>query len=476
MKKKRVLIILGVRVVIVVAGVIIIGNAQRSAAQASTANTQFGRVTRATLLQTVDSSGSASPLNSLSVGFGTAGTVTKVNVTVGDKVKAGDVLAELDTRDLQLQIAQQEQAFLSQQAAYSLTVQPDPNAVKSAQIALDNAAAAYKLAQQKYAVNSTDQVALSCDNLDSAKQAYDDAVTAYNAYISNWRVIVNGTYQVSPQKANLDRAKAAYDQALTNCDLAKSSVNDNNVKSAWVQVQQAKQSLDQLINPSERTLAAAKLQLDQAQTALDQARNQLDDARIVAPFDGMVTQVNVVVGGAGSASTTIGLSDLSQYHVDVLVDETEISQVKVGQKAELTFDALPDVKATGTVMRINPAGTISQGVVNYSVRVDLDPLQAALRVDMTSNVRIIIDTHTNVLAVPGGAVRSDTKTGGYYVNVVDASGGAQRVDVTTGFTDGDLTEVSGNLQQGQQVFISEPPTRQQQGGFGLFGGIGRAVR
>jgi len=105
-------------------------------------------------------------------------------------------------------------------------------------------------------------------------------------------------------------------------------------------------------------------------------------------------------------------------------------------------------------------------VVNYLVNVDLDPTTSTLRLDMSSNVRIILDTHASVLAVPGGAVRSDAQ--GYYVNVLDTSGNAQRVDVTTGYTDGDLTEVSGNLQPGERVYISAPPTRQQ-GGFNLFG-------
>jgi RND family efflux transporter MFP subunit len=348
-----------------------------------------------------------------------------------------------------------------------MTVNPDPAEVTSAQLALSNASAAYRLAQQKYAVNSTDQVMLSCNNLDSAKMTYDDAVSAYNNYLSNWRVQVTGAHEVSPQKAQLDRAKAAYDVALANCDLAKTSVNDSSVKSAYSQWVQAKTNLDSLLNPSELTLATAQAQLDQARLSLEEARQELENARIVAPLDGMVTAVDAVVGGSGN-SATIELTDASQYHVDVLVDETEISQVKVGQPAEITFDALPDAQVTGAVNRIDPAGTVSNGVVNYKVRVDLDPTEAALRTDMTANVRVVIDTHANVLAVPGGAIRQDTQ-GGYYVNVDDASGEAQRVDVTTGFTDGDLTEVAGDLQAGQTVYISEPTTQQQQPGLNLFG-------
>lgn len=470
MKKRRKWIIVGAIVVVIVAAVVIITNNQRNAAEAAAlASVQLGRVTRATLLSTVDSSGSVSPESNASLSFAASGTVAKVNVQPGDHVKQGDVLAELDTSDLQLQAAQAEQAYLIQQASYSMTIQPDPSAITSAQISLSNASASYKLAQQKYTVNSTDQVMISCNDVDNAKQSYDDALTAYNAYISNWRVIVDGSYQNSSQKSRLDRAKTAYDQAVTTCDQAKSSVNDSNVKSAYASLLQAQTNLDNLLHPSDQTVASARTQLDQARTAYDQAQQDLANARLLAPFDGVVTQVNATVGGPSGSSGVIQLADVSHYHVDVLVDETEIGQVKLGQKVQITYDALPKVNSTGVVKRIAPAGTISQGVVNYLVRVDLDSADATLRIDMSANVRVIIDTHANVLAVPGGAVRSDTQ--GYYVNVVDTNGNSQRVDVTTGYTDGDLTEVSGNLQAGERVYLSEPPATNnaRPGGGGLFG-------
>jgi RND family efflux transporter MFP subunit len=223
------------------------------------------------------------------------------------------------------------------------------------------------------------------------------------------------------------------------------------------------------VNPSERTLTTAKVQLEQAKLDLEEAKQQIEEAKIIAPFDGIVTAVNPVVGGPGSGSTTISLADISQYHVDVLIDETEISQLKTSQKAEITFDALTNVTVTGAIARIDPAGTVSNGVVNYTVRINLDPTEAALRTDMTANAHVILDTHSNVLAVPGGAIRQDST--GYYVNVVGTEGTAERVDVTTGYTDGDLTEVAGNLQAGQQVYISEPTATQQQPsrGMNLFG-------
>jgi HlyD family secretion protein len=469
MRRKRTWIIVGIVVVLIAGGVILITNNQRSAAEAAArANVQLGRVTRATLLSTVDSSGSVTPESKVTLSFGTSGPVSKVNVQAGDQVKKGDVLAELDTSSLQLQIAQQQQSFLSQQAAYSMTVQPDPDAVKGAQLALNNAAESYRLAQQKYAVNQSAQVLIACNNLDNVKQSYDDAVTAYNNYISNWRVQVNGTADISPQKARLDSAKAAYDQALANCNLTESNVSDNtSVLSAFAQLQQAKANLDNLVSPSANTIALAKIQLDQARMSLEQAQRQLEKAKIVAPFDGVVTAVSAVVGADGGSATIVE-ADNASLNVGVLVDETQIGQVKPGQAVQVTFDGLLGTTITGTVGNIYPAGTVSQGVVNYFVNVDLQPTTATLKLDMSANTRIILDTHANVLAVPGAAVRTDAN--GYYVNVVDQSGNPTRVDVATGYTDGDLTEVSGNLQPGERVYLSEPPSIQQQNrGPNLFG-------
>src|SRR5512136_457075 len=457
MNNKRIFIPIGV-VALACAGVAFFST--RSQATITTTETQLGKVTQATLSSVVESSGSVTPKAENDLSFGVSGTVSKVNVKVGDKVKKGEVLAELDTTDLELALAKAEQAYLSQQATYSETINPNPDDVAAAKLAVSNAAAAYKLAQQKYAVNSTDSVMLSCNNLDNLKKTYDDAQTAYDAYVSNWRVQVNGSAELSPQKSQLDRAKSAYEQAVINCNLAKNSVNDTGIKSAYASLVQAKANLEDLKNPSERTVLSAKVQLDQAKVDLEDAQQAIEDAKIVAPFDGLVTAVDPIVGGPGSGSTTISLADISQYHVDVLIDETEISQLKVDQKVENTFDALSNVTVTGAIARINPAGTVSNGVVNYTVRINLDPTEAALRTNMTANARVILDTHSNVLAVPGGAIRQDST--GYYVNVVGTDGTAQRVDVTTGYTDGALTEVARNLQAGQQVYISEPTTTTQQ--------------
>jgi HlyD family secretion protein len=220
-----------------------------------------------------------------------------------------------------------------------------------------------------------------------------------------------------------------------------------------------------LISPRSETQIQAAAALEQARLSVEQAKRNLADATITAPFDGVITAVNIIAGGS-SGSSAIQLADISQLHVDVLVDETEIANVKVGQEAQVTLDALSGITLTGKVDNIDPTGTVSSGVVNYSVRVNLDPSEAPLKLDMTANASLIGEKAENVLAVPTKAIRSGramnrstpqssetvTNTASSMVMVLQ-DGQPRPVPVTVGMTSGDLTEVSGDLQAGDEVLI-----------------------
>jgi HlyD family secretion protein len=463
--KKRTWIMVGIGVLVVVVVIGAMNSRGMASAQATLSSSQIAQVTRTTMSLAVESSGSIAANDNAALAFGTSGTVAEVNVEVGSPVKQGDVLAKLDAAKLELQVARAEQAYLLQQATYSKTVQADPEAVAAAQAALNNAQNAYQIALHKSGLSS-DQITVSCANLDDARQAYDDAVTVYNNYISNWRVQVNGTSEVSPQKARLESAKAAYEVAQANCTLARQGVNDSGVKSAWAQVQQAQANLTNLTSPRSEKRDVARAQLEQARLSWEQAKLSLTDAILVAPFDGIVTSVNIKVGGPSGNGSAIELADVRQYHVNVLVDETEISQVQVDQPAQITLDALSGITLTGKVAAIDPAGQVVQGVVNFNVRIDLDPTTAPIKLDMTTNTRIIGESHANVWAVPISAVRS-APDGSKFVIVVDQPGAQRNVTVTTGLTQGKFTEVSGDLQEGEQVLIN-PATRPT--GLNPFGG------
>jgi HlyD family secretion protein len=463
--KKRTWIIVGLVVILACGAIGAALNRSRASAQSAALVGQTAPVTRTTVALAVESSGSIAANDDVALAFGASGTVAAVNVEVGNPVRQGDVLAKLDTARLELQIARAEQAYLLQQAIYSKTVQVNPETVIAAQAALDNANNVYRIALHKSGL-SGDQITVSCANIDNAKKAYDDAVTAYNNYLLNWRVQVNGTAEVSPQKARLNGAKAAYDVAQASCALAQRGVNDSAVKSAWAQVQQAQASLTNLTSPRDEKLAIARAQLEQARLAWEQAKLALVDAAIVAPFDGIITHVNIKVGGSSGPGAAIELADVRQYHVDVLIDETEIAQVKPDQAAQITLDALAGITLTGKVAAIDPAGRVIQGVVNFNVRIDLDPVKPPIKLDMTTNTRIIGASHADVLAVPINAIQS-AADGTQFVIVLDQQRAQRTVTVKTGLTQGKLTEVSGDLHEGDQVLINATA---RPAGFGPFGG------
>jgi len=366
-------------------------------------------------------------------------------------------LAKLDTAALELQLQQDEQALIVQQATYSQTLTPDPATVTSTQAALTSAQAAYAAAVQQNN-SSSQQVTVNCANYAQAKNMLIRAQTAYDRLANdhqakNYLSADWGPYQAVVKA--LSDAQSAYDVAQASCNLAKGNINNAPVTSAQSQVAQSKANLDNLLSPSDATIMAAKARLEQAQLNLQQTCLQLADAEIVAPFDGIVTKVNGSLGAAGSG-VSIDLADTSQYHINVLVDETEITKVRPGQTTEMTLDGLPDVTLMGKVARIDPSGVLVQGVINYNVQIDLGPSTAPLRLYMTTNARIIQATHPGVLTVPLAAVHTDP-AGGPYVEVVDRTGeqtSSHRVNVTLGLTEGTQVEVTGDLKDGDRVSMT----------------------
>lgn len=500
MKKKRILILIGV-VVIIAAGGVYFATRQPSAQTGVSqllANAQTVKVTRTNLMTSVDSSGSVIPATKLQLSFGAAGTVADVNVQVGDRVKQGAVLASLDPTDLQTKVTQAEQSYLIQQLTYSATLQPDPSQVLIARTSYANAVAAYNAAQKDYG-NLADKTTVQCSPLTTAKAALDRAQIAYDRVANDHQaknyLVPGGKFY--PLVQTLSDAQSAYDLAASNCDVTKTNLNDSAVRSAQAQVQSAKANLDNLLAPRAEKQIQSAAQLEQSRLSLVQARQTLANATLVAPFDGVVTVINITAGGASGSGAAIELADMSQLHVDVLVDETQIAAVKPGQKTQLTLDALPGITLTGQVTGIDPAGTISQGVVNYNVHVNLDPTDVPVRLDMTANAMIIAETRQNVLAVPNAAIQTggfggnrQGGTGGFTGQggqaVTNTPGGANvqsgqavtntqggqggqrvrgpfvlvlrngqpvQVQVTVGLATADLTEVSGDLQEGDQVVI-----------------------
>jgi RND family efflux transporter MFP subunit len=205
----------------------------------------------------------------------------------------------------------------------------------------------------------------------------------------------------------------------------------------------------------------------------------LDHARLLAPFDGTITEVDVKTGDlVSSGDAAFRIDDLASTYIDLQISEVDLPSLEVGQPAMLEFDAVADKEYTGQVTEIGMIGAVSQGVVNYPVTVRIDDADESIRPGMTASVTIVVDQVDDALLVPNKAIR--TSSGQRTVTVL-FEGQQINVPVTVGLVGDSLSEVTGDqLREGDTVVINgstssstaSSNTQFRNAAGGGFGGLG----
>ena len=441
-------------------------------------------VSRGSLQATISAAGTIAAHAQVTLQFQNSGQVKTVNVKVGDKVKAGQVLASLDTADLETAVASAQAGLDSAQAKLEVTRKgPLASQIKAAEASLASAQAASRAALAK-AAHLGDQVTIEQNNLDNAATRLNDAQNTYSNLFEYPRsanprgaFVPPAGLEWSSQKAALDNAQIDYQVAVADYNLAVANVNDSSVQQAAAQVASAQASLDNLKNtPAPEDVQTAELAVQQAQAALDQAGLNIEKSQIVAPFDGVVADLAIQPGQMASASTQLVLVDLSQLEAQVNVSEMDLPSIKVGQPAQATFDALPNQTFAAGVVEVAYVGTVTQGVVNYPVTIALDQRDTVasssanpqIRPGMTANVSIVVQQRDNILLVPNRAVKTSGKQ---KIVTVLKDGKQTQVNLTLGMSGDTQSEVTSGLNEGDLVVI-QTTTTTTQGRPGGFGGPG----
>jgi HlyD family secretion protein len=208
------------------------------------------------------------------------------------------------------------------------------------------------------------------------------------------------------------------------------------------------------LDVAERSRAVAEQQFTEAAANLDFASTQLGYSRITAPIAGIVasvaTQEGETVAASLAAPTFVTLVDLARLEVWAYVDETDIGRIQKGQSARFTVDTYPDHEFEGRVTAVYPQAEIRDNVVNYVTVVTFDPPRGrTLRPEMTTTVRIAIETRDEVLAVPRRAVRREQGR-----TFVLTPAGEKRW-VTVGSRDETDCEIVDGLREGDKVLLGE---------------------
>jgi HlyD family secretion protein len=236
--------------------------------------------------------------------------------------------------------------------------------------------------------------------------------------------------------------------------------NRYDVQAALAALNQAQANYNlKAAGPTAADIAVAQAAVDQAQAQLKQAEINLSGAVLTSPYAGVVAALGANRGEqVGPGTAVVTLVDTSRIRVDVVVDETDVAEVQPGQPATLTLDALPGRRIAGQVAVVAPAGTVQNGVVSYTVQVQLDPSHTTgIRSGMTATAAIVTARKEDVVLLPSRALR--TQGQGRTVEVLEADGQTTTTrQVQVGMASDQMTEIVGGLQPGDRVILPATTT------------------
>ncbi len=333
------------------------------------------------------------------IGARATGTIEKMLVRVGDVVTQGQLVARIDSREIQSQVAEARAKLQTDEAALQRVRQVDPLLIDEAraELALSRAQAEYLRNNSRRIQTLAAEGVVSQDELENALQQAE----------------VEARRQASRQAA-LQRQQREFEQNLRQAELA---------------VQATKANLDAL-------------------------SVRLSYTSIHSPIDGVVSQVTAqegetIVAGLQVANL-ITVLDTSRLEMWIYVDETDIGQVQTGQLAEFRVDAYPDKVFRGTIQTVYPEPEIRENIVYYKALVAVPKAVASwLRPEMTTQVQIVVAEKDKVLRLPNAALK--WVDGRQVVYLVKPDGQVREVLPKLGLTGLLESEVLEGLKQGEKV-------------------------
>jgi HlyD family secretion protein len=363
-------------------------------------------VSRGSLIVSVSGNGTIAVSEEIDISFDKAGKVSKIYVSEGDTVVAGQILAllvPLDEGQLELAVAQAEAA----------------------------------LAQAEY-------------NLDKAENPYTD------------EEIEDAEQDVEDAEDRLDLADDMLRYVLQHGGEWEVLQWQMEVLNAEIQLEMAEDKLDDMLNErDEDQIYVLKKQVAAAEKALEEASDALATQTLVAPFTGMVTTVYIDDGKilpppSVSQLPIIQLSDPTSMEFVISLDEIDIPGIIIGDRAIVTVDAFPGTVIEGKVIAITPLPVVEAGLVSYDVKIAFNvPQDMDIRIGMSATADIVKKDRQNVLLIPNGAINTDNE-GNHIVRLVVSTTDGFEVEerlIAIGITDGLQTEVLSGLEEGDVIAL-----------------------
>jgi HlyD family secretion protein len=395
-KKRRKRIIYGI-VIIAVVLLAVVGLIAATSGGTKIDPSKLAKVERGDLAKSVVATGKVTPITKVEVKSKASGIVKKLLVEAGDKVKKGQLLAQLDKDEIQAQVAQSEAE-------------------------LQAADASFKASEADYERAKVDAEGPDVPLL---KRAYERAEG----------MAKEGVVSASA----LDDAQKNYEMAL----------NKQNVAKAQLIVLKAK------VAQAQATVAQDRAHLKQLEEQLSYTDIESPIDGVVLSRDvEMGDAVSSILVLGSSATLVMTLGDTSEVYVKGKVDESDIGKVYLGQPARIKVESFKDKTFLGKVTRISPMGVEKDNVTTFEVRVSINNPGGELKAEMTANAEIILEEHKNVLQIPEGAILYDKdKKASVEIPDPKAKDGKRKLAVNIGISNGAKTELLGGLKEGDQVVL-----------------------
>jgi macrolide-specific efflux system membrane fusion protein len=390
----------------VVVAVVVIGPASASEAPQATVTAQRGVVQK-----TVSADGSLEPGNEADVNFDAAGTVKRIYVKEGTKVHKGQLLARLDAGDADAQLNQAEAQLNAAEA--SLT---------------------------------------SAEAIEVGSSSSSDSSSGSNQPAGSQS---SGTSKES-KAASVASAEADVESAQLSADDARRAVSDLELRAPMDGVVAS-------LSGSVGQQVSGQASSSSSGTGSSGSGSGSDSSSSSAASSGSGSDSSS--SGSGDTTAFITIANLDTLTVSVSFSEADITNVKVGQTATVTVNALSDKQFAAKVTGIGILSSDSSGVVSYPVTLEMLQKDAGLKPGMTGTAEVIVDQVQGAVTIPSRAISG---AGGAQTVTVSSGGKTETRSVTTGLVGDSTTEILSGLEPGEQVVL--PSTASSVAGAAASGG------
>ena len=398
--------------------------------------------------------GNVESSQSSSLTWKTSGVVEDVNVSLGDSVEVGQVLAVLEEDSLSADILNAEIPLIEAKDSYD-DLQVSETAKAQAYKDLRDKEVELRDAELfaeglKYPIADQEAIDAAKKAMDSAKDAYDNAAAEYQSVILRDHLDEKKKSLYETLQSTLNTYAKAYDLWLYDVNNA----SENTKKQAAADIEVAKSAYEDALKtfqtysdgfPREEDIKSAKLSIATAQ-------DNYDKRSILADINGIVTFVNPRSGDyVTKGETAVRIDNRDRIFVPIDISEIDIVKIENGQEAAVVLDANTGKTYRGIVNKISRQGDETDNTVSFETFVEIMDPDDSVKIGMTAEIHIILEEKTDVLLAASNAISSED--GHYYLEVLNGTE-KRKIPVEIGMTNGVITEItSGEVSEGDSVIV-----------------------